>query len=188
MLCNKHGKRGKVVKILFLTPKLRKELKVPLGLLIRGSFKYTVKRLQKLVKDNNPAKLITVGDRVSQNIARNGINIDIMVVDNKVMRKSISPLELKVDKVYNVNNPAGTLTDDSWRAMEKAVLHHGSAKIIVDGEEDLLALFAVVSAPDSSMVVYGQPREGIVVVSVNARTKNMVQNIIRRMENKPAKN
>ena len=75
-----------------------------------------------------------------------------------------------------------------WRLNEEAVLFHGSAKIIVDGEEDLLALFAVVSAPVGSMVMYGQPREGIVVVSVNARTKNMVQNIIHRMENKPAKN
>ena len=43
---------------------------------------------------------------------------------------------------------------------------------MVDGEEDLLALVAVLYAPQNSFVVYGQPHCGIVFVKVTSRRKH----------------
>ncbi len=43
--------------------------------------------------------------------------------------------------------------------------------IIVDGEEDLLTLIAVLVRARRSLVVYGQPHEGIVVVKVTSEKK-----------------
>ncbi|MDI6805914.1 MAG: DUF359 domain-containing protein, partial [Candidatus Bathyarchaeia archaeon] len=53
---------------------------------------------------------------------------------------------------------------------------------IVDGEEDLLTLIAVLYAPQNSFVVYGQPYEGIVVVKVTPEKKAEVSEILKTME------
>jgi len=162
-------------------------LKAPLGLLIQGSFKYTTERLKELVDERNPKKLIAVGDRVSRNIIEKGMHLDVAVVDNKVMRKPIAPIKFKAEKTYWVSNPAGTLTDEAWQAIEEAVNYNGQVKVLVDGEEDLLALVAVLSAPENSMVIYGQPRRGIVVVNVTEATKKKILEMVERMEDKLSK-
>ena len=41
-------------------------------------------------------------------------------------------------------------------------------KIVVEGEEDLATLPAILYAPPGSVVVYGQPDEGSVLVKVNS--------------------
>jgi len=170
-----------------LTPELRKELKVPLGLLIRGSFRYTTERLKEIVDERKPEKLIAVGDRVSRNITRKGIRLDVAVVDNRVMRKPIGPIMLKTDRTLRVRNPPGTLTDEALQAMEEAIRHSGRAKVLVEGEEDLLTLAAVLSAPPGSIVVYGQPRIGIVVMDVTEATKERFRHIVERMEERLSK-
>jgi uncharacterized protein (UPF0218 family) len=52
----------------------------------------------------------------------------------------------------------------------------------VDGEEDLLTLIAVLNAPEKSLVVYGQPYEGIVVVKVTAKKKAEAMEILKAMK------
>jgi hypothetical protein len=54
--------------------------------------------------------------------------------------------------------------------------------VVVDGEEDLLTLVAVLHAPEKSLVVYGQPQEGIVVVRVTKQKKEMIRRIVEAME------
>ena len=171
-----------MIGILILPLELRRELKNPLGLLIKGSFKQTSRKLAELVNEKKPRKLIAVGDRVSRNIINNRIALDVAVVDFRVMRKPISPLTFKADNTFQVSNPPGTLTEEAWTAVERAVNSSGKSKVIVKGEEDLLTLVAVLSAPNGSMVVYGQPRQGIVVLDVNEKTKRKVREIIERME------
>ena len=169
-----------------LTPELRKELKVPLGLLIRGSFRHTTERLKEIVDEKKPEKLIAVGDRVSGNIIGGSIRLDVAVVDTKVMRKPVRPVSFKMDKTYRVGNPPGTLTDESWQAMAEAIRHNGRVRVLVEGEEDLLTLAAVLSAPEGSIVVYGQPRSGIVVIHVTEATKDRFRRIVERMEQMPS--
>ena len=170
-----------------LTPELRKELKAPLGLLIRGSFGYTTERLKEMVDEKKPEKLIAVGDRVSRNTIRKGIWLDVVVVDNRVMRKPIGPIMAKTDKTFRVRNPPGTLTDEAREAMGEAIRHNGRVKVVVEGEEDLLTLAAVLSAPKGSVVVYGQPKSGIVVIDVTEATKERFRQIVERMEERPSK-
>jgi len=165
-----------------LTPELRKELKAPLGLLIRGSYKETMRKIAELKSKKKPIKLIAVGDRVSKNMIENGIAPDVVVVDFKVMRKPISPLILEANNIFHARNPPGTLTDEAWTAIERAVNSPGRSKVIIKGEEDLLTLVAVLSAPNGSMVIYGQPKEGIVILDVNEETKERIRHIIKRMK------
>ncbi len=170
-----------------LTKELRQELKAPLGMLIRGSFRQTTERLADLIDKTRPRKLITVGDRISRNAVERGLFPDVLIVDNKVMRRPIPPTEFKAEKSLRLVNPAGTLTEEAWQVVEEAVAYKGRAKILVEGEEDLITLVAVLSAPNDSLVVYGQPKEGIVVIRVNEDTKRKVRGIVDRMENRASK-
>ncbi len=69
-----------------------------------------------------------------------------------------------------VKNPAGTLTDDLIRALEHAV-DHPPFTVLVDGEEDLAVIPLVIAAPDGAIVLYGQPRQGVVFRMVNSEAK-----------------
>ncbi len=51
--------------------------------------------------------------------------------------------------------------------------------VMVEGEEDLLTLVAVVLAPLGSLVAYGQPDRGIVIVVVSDVEKSLAEQIIR---------
>lgn len=171
-----------MIKIRRLTPTLREKLKSPLGLLIRGTPDDTMKKLGELVEREKPSKIISVGDIVSESMAKHGISPQVMIVDNKVMREAIAPIFLEADQIFRLENPPGTLADQAWSIMQEALRRVQRTKVVVDGEEDLLTLVAVLCAPENSIVVYGQPHEGIVVVKVTEQTKRMIRQIVEAME------
>ncbi|MBS7623986.1 DUF359 domain-containing protein [Candidatus Bathyarchaeota archaeon] len=170
---------------LLLPQELRIELKSPLGLLIRGPADVTMSRLRNIISSVKPKKVISVGDIVSRNMLENGLKIDIFIVDNKSMRKPIEPLYSKADKVLPLINPAGTIARDAWRVIGDAMNSDGLVEILVDGEEDLLTIVAVLLAPENSLVIYGQPEEGIVVIKVDEGSKRKMLEILNRMRRKP---
>ncbi len=171
-----------MIKIRRLTPILREKLKAPLGLLIRGTPDETMKKLKELVEREKPPKIVSVGDIVSESMSRYDIPPHLMILDNKVMREAITPLLLEADQILHLKNPAGTLTDQAWTIVQESFRQAERTKIVVEGEEDLLTLVAVLCAPERSLVVYGQPKEGIVVVKVTLQTKNMARRIVEEME------
>jgi hypothetical protein len=165
-----------------LTPELRLKLKKPIGKLIRGPFNKTIKKLKEIVKKESPSTIISVGDIVSKNLNKNNITSRLSIVDNKVMRKRIAPITLRANKTLHAENPPGTITEEALTAIQEALRDDQSVKIIVDGEEDLLTLAAILHAPEKSLVVYGQPLEGIVVVKVTKQKKTEVKKILRGMK------
>lgn len=171
-----------MIELRRLTPNLRKELKSPLGLLISGSFEETSRTLKKLIEKEKPVKIIFVGDVVSETMINNGVYPQVLVVDNKVLREPIKPIEVKVDQTLHVKNPPGMLTEDTWAVMRKALKLEGLTKVLVDGEEDLLTMVAVLCAPKNSLVVYGLPNRGIVVVKVTEKTIGKVRHVVDAME------
>ncbi|MGQ9529917.1 MAG: GTP-dependent dephospho-CoA kinase family protein [Candidatus Bathycorpusculaceae bacterium] len=166
-----------------LTPELRIRLKKPLGMLIRGSYTETMKKLLDMTKEEKPPTIISVGDTVSKNIAENHLLPQLAIVDNKVMRRKIQPIPTTAEKTIHVKNPPGTITEEAITAIQEALKSNCHAKIIVDGEEDLLTLVAVLYAPQNSFVVYGQPYEGIVIIKVTQEKKAEVSEILKAMEN-----
>ncbi len=141
-----------------------------------------MRELGELLEREKPSIIISVGDVVSENMAKHGISPQVMIVDNKVMRKAIVPIFLEADQILHLKNPPGTLTDQAWSIMQEALRRVQRTKVVVDGEEDLLTLVAVLCAPENSLVVYGQPHEGIVVVKVTEQTKRMIRRIVEAME------
>ncbi len=165
-----------------LTPELRRMLKAPLGILIQGSPEKTMKKLAELINLEKPQTVISVGDVASRNMIKHNIQPQVLVVDNRVMRKPIKAIPMDVNRTLQVKNPPGTLTEEAWEVMNEAIRGAQRTRVLVEGEEDLLTLLAVSSAPENSFVVYGQPHKGIVVVKVTKQKKESVHEIIEAME------
>jgi len=170
-----------VIGIRLLTPSLRRKLKSPLGLLIPGSSQETMGRLKQLIDKERPPKLISVGDVVSNNMLEQGIRPDVLIVDNQVMRERITPIQVKASQTLSLKNPAGTLTEEAWIVVAEALRAKRQTKVLVEGEEDLLTLVAVMCAPENSLVIYGQPHKGIVAVKVTEQKKKHIRQIVNAM-------
>jgi uncharacterized protein (UPF0218 family) len=165
-----------------VTPELRVKLKEPFGMLIQGSFAETMGKLENLVKQEKPPKIISVGDTVSRNLHEHQMNPQLSITDNKRMRRKIKPRTFMGKKVVHVVNPQGTITKEAVAAVKEALESDQNVHIIVDGEEDLLTLIAVLYAPEKSLVVYGQPYEGIVVVEVTSEKQAKAKEILKAMK------
>ena len=165
-----------------VTPELRVKLKEPFGMLIQGSFAETMDKLGDIVKREKPPKVVSVGDTVSRNLHAYQINPQLSITDNKCMRKKVKPKVFESKNVVHVRNPQGTITEEAITAVREALKSDEHVHIIVDGEEDLLTIIAVLYAPEKSLVVYGQPYEGIVVVKVTSEKKAGAMEILKAMK------
>jgi uncharacterized protein (UPF0218 family) len=165
-----------------VTPELRAKFKEPFGMLIQGSFAETMGKLENIVAQEKPAKIISVGDTVSRNLHEHQITPQLSITDNKRMRKRIQPKVFAGKHVVHVKNPQGTITEEASAAIKEALKSNERRHIIVDGEEDLLTLVAVLYAPENSLVVYGQPFKGIVVVKVTSEKKAEAAELLKAMK------
>jgi len=135
-----------------------------------------------LAEDDSIVKIISVGDVTTQVLLNNKLIPDLAVIDEHVQRKRIPLFDISNFKIIEAENPAGTITSEAWCEIKKA-LKICDIKIIIriNGEEDLLVLPVIYEAPLNSKVLYGQPNEGLVVVTVNETIKQKIQNLMQKM-------
>ena len=147
-----------------LQEELREELRKPFGVIL--SEWEVLERVKK-----SSGLLIAVGDICSFYLLENGVNPDVLIYDLKYMRKAVSE-EIKSKLIefdgppIIVKNPAGFITNELVAAV-KNTIENKKGKIFIEGEEDLAALVVMVVAPKGSMLVYGQPNEGMVLVELD---------------------
>lgn len=164
---------------LVLPEKLRSHLKRPLGLLL-PDIATAIEHLRRL----RPKRLVTVGDVVTAGFLAAGVKPDVAVVDFHVMRAPTTKnIRAEIDsfdvKVARVKNPAGTITSELRRALDGA---RPPLKVIVDGEEDLAAIPAVLSSPKGAVVAYGQPDEGVVLVEVTEQKRGEFAELLKKFK------
>lgn len=125
--------------------------------------------------------MISIGDATTKNLLDADIIPKIGIIDNRIERE-ISKHKIEYDAItLNVDNPPGTITDELWKTIEKAkyIAKGSNVLIVVNGEEDLAVIPCVLMAPEDSIILYGQPGEGIVVVEadkVKDTAKKMLDN------------
>jgi len=125
----------------------------------------------------------TVGDYVTQHIIEAGMHPDIAVIDHRIMREEVEPLEFQRGKKY-VKNPPGSITIEAQEMLHKAITFNRKLGVVVEGEEDLLVLPLMAMMPTGSVIVYGQPREGMVVVTLTEERRRWAKNFMTMMEEK----
>ncbi len=126
--------------------------------------------------------ITTVGDETTERVFMAGITPDVQIVDGKSMRKLRPfPVGSYKEEKRVVNDP-GRISEQAMSVMIESYQGNRPVRIIVDGEEDLLALPAINLSPIGAIVLYGQPKEGIVMVEVNSKVKQKVQAILKEMK------
>src|SRR5713226_3333305 len=145
-------------------------LKEPFGRLLPGTHAQTMSALNSVINETQPRRITAVGDVVSRETLVAGITVNLRIIDHISMRRPTAAFNLKISKTYRVKNPAGVITLEAQEAL-----------IVVEGEEDLLALPCIVESPNNSLVLYGQPSKGLVVVDTNSKAKDEASLILSRM-------
>lgn len=160
-----------------LPMEMRGELKVPLGEIYTDA---------EALLSAAGEPIVAVGDIVTYHLLEVGRYPNVAVVDGKTKRQQVGRDVLSViegfDDRLDVANPQSTITDDLLEALAAALDGSGSTVIVVDGEEDLATLPAVLAIPEGGSVVYGQPDEGMVLVSVDADSRSRCRELLERME------
>ena len=179
-------RRGRVfakafAQTLSLTRETARLAKKPLGKLV--SAKRAFAELKKL----KPFKSIVVGDASAMIFERapKALEPSVVVVDGRIRRRKVSFTPTgEFDRVYKVANRHSTISSRAAKAIKKSVeaKTHDRMLVLVKGEEYLLALPAVLFAPLESVVCYGQPKRGMVLVKVTEEKKALALGVALRME------
>lgn len=164
--------------LLTLPTTLRDQLKEPLGPIEQD--------IEEVLSDAGDT-LIAVGDVVSYDCERVGRSPDVAVIDGQTKRtdveRTIKETLASADvKRLEVKNPAATITASLLAGLTEALERTESVQLVVDGEEDLAALPAVLAAPAGASVLYGQPDEGVVHVRVDSDTRRRARGLLEGME------
>jgi uncharacterized protein (UPF0218 family) len=123
--------------------------------------------------------LVAVGDVVTYHLEEAGRQPDVAVVDERTEREAVDDevaAALREPDVV-VENPPATLTRGLLSALSDAVASDESTTVLVDGEEDLATVPAVLVAPDGASVVYGQPGEGMVHGRVDEESRERMREL-----------
>jgi pantetheine-phosphate adenylyltransferase len=183
---------------LIMPESLRTTLQKPLGKIYKSVGAI-------LESPKNPTMIIAVGDIIVNGLLEKGIDPDVKIIDFRSRRqpfKTTGPVSSFLPPVLAskntprlravgipplstpVVNNHGTInikTAEVIKGKIKFALYKKTKSwIVIKGEEDLLALPAILFAPLGSLVLYGHWQLGIIVVSVNEKIKNRIKKIIKK--------
>ena len=163
-----------------LPENLRDELKIPLGLLIKNDDSEKARIIKQIYAEN---VVITIGDATSELLIKMGLIPFLQIVDGKEKRhdRELPVNDSIVTSLYCVNPPGG-LTQQSIDTIKKSFNSKPPIRILVDGEEDLMVLPACLFSPENSVVMYGQPNEGLVIVRITNEIREKIQKIVNSMK------
>ena len=163
-----------------LPESLREQLKTPLGELV---LQEDVSKENILNKVSSELIVITVGDKTTENIIHLGIIPQIQIIDGLEKRNQRNiPIDETIRTDLTCKNPPGEITEESIQTIQNAFSCEHPVRIIVKGEEDLLVIPVCIFAPENSVVMYGQPNEGLVLVHVTPETQAKVQKLLDSMK------
>ncbi len=168
-----------------LTAALRDRLKTPFGRLYRCKDDACLRGVVESYK--GAPKVIAIGDVTAYHLLKAGIVPDMCIVDDMTMRLPVAHevrkgTSHKSFKDLVVKNPAGVITEELIDAIKNNMHSKDPVRIFVDGEEDLAVIPACEYAPAGSLVLYGQPKEGVVAVEVTPEKKRETLSLMEQME------
>ena len=126
--------------------------------------------------------IITVGDRTTEKMIDFGLIPSLQIIDGVEKREKRELPKLENATKLTVDNPAAEITAQSIDVIKQAFTLQSPVRIVVNGEEDLLVIPVCVHAPENSVVLYGQPNKGLVIVKVTPEIRNKTQGLLDLME------
>jgi len=173
-----------------IPPNVLKELKKPLGKLVLDR-DITERKLRKEIVVNNE-KLITVGDRTTERVISFNIFPNLAIIDGierRQVKNSTVPSRVIDRKSVDATkisciNPPGSITKEAVDKIKFALSVEKNFVLQVVGEEDLLTLPVCYFAPSNTIVCYGQPLEGLVIIKVDHSIKRKAKELMKLINSK----
>ncbi len=165
---------------MLINPQYNDLLKEPFGLLIKDN-EVIKKKIYPFIRKSN--KIVTVGDTTTQKFVEFGYIPDLSIIDNKEKRMIKSNiLEFHVDTTMHCENRPGELNIQVIDLIKKITsIKFNKIQIIIEGEEDLIALPLFMYSPNKWTIFYGQPNEGLVVVEMNNNRRKRAKLIFNKV-------
>lgn len=164
-----------LTKTVVISPKQRLKLKKPLGKLYKNDQKHQL--IPVLKRSVN----IAIGDATCSFCHNEKIPVRSFIFDQYEQRKklenSIRSHLISTD-VIETENKKGSIAKNIYSTIIKAYQKHQHLQII--GEEDLLVIPAILALPLGTIIIYGQPNQGLVLVKISIKAKNNIKGIITR--------
>ena len=141
----------------------------------------TLEQILPLIRER---KIIAVGDQVVFALLSKGIRPHIAVFDFRTMRMEVgSGVRGRIEKEYpspqRIANEQGTISDALF-VLAPVLISEGGA-LYIEGEEDLAAFPFILFLDKNSVVLYGQPGEGVVLVDEKSEGKKLVKRIAGKL-------
>ena len=154
-------------------------MKTPLGRLVLE----TDPNQEQIIRETYANSLIiTVGDATTEKLLKMGLIPFLQIIDGQEKRIKRNVPESELIKTYlDCQNSPGEISQKSISIIRDAFDSKPPIRITVNGEEDLLVIPVCLNAPENSVVMYGQPNEGLVIVHINREIKEKVQKIVNSM-------
>ena len=178
-------------RAVYFPTSLDAELKEPMGTLFPGpedTPEVAIQAAIEAIPAFSPC-LIAVGDVTVNALLETGWVPDVGIVDGLTKR---TPWDGELDTSSFVGqlsceNPAGQLTPDLLESADMALdfafsEEGGPVLLEVDGEEDLAPILIHLLAPLGTVVLYGQPSEGVVLRVTDESTKARCRKLLDTFE------
>jgi len=146
---------------------------------------------EQIPRDLPEDKMICVGDVVSGNALKAGYKPKVIVYDG-VTKRDEDNVDDHTRRIQEhdateivIVNPPGFIHNKFPEILKEALDSPGQTKIRVIGEEDLLCLSAAKHAPNGSVILYGKPNAGVVVLNQGEALRRVAANRLDKTEFKP---
>ena len=162
---------------------LRPILQKPLGRVFKN-----IKSLLHYINIMKWTMIVAVGDIIVDSLLKEGIDPDVKIIDFRSRRRTLPKRTdlIRTDPIRSVPNQQGTINLKTAEIIKEkinlALYRKKKSWIVIEGEEDLLALPAILFAPFNSLVLYGHWQLGIIAVEVDEKMKEKVRKIIEKFD------
>jgi cytidyltransferase-like protein len=142
--------------------------------------------LNEIPQNIDGSKTIIVGDATAQKFNEKKIGQFVSIVDFLIKREikfhQLSEMGFNGEKALKINNPHGIITPELFQAVQSAFNSKQRTVILIDGEDDLAVLPALLIAPLGFNIFYGQPTEGLVQILVTEENKEKAYHLVQNFD------
>ena len=151
------------------------------SIVIEGSHRDVVNTIKSII---GSASIWAIGDVICSSLIRYGMVPRVCIFDERTLREPThESIDLsKFNKVIEVMNPRGTISEDTLNKLRHIAKINEHTAVRVIGEEDLVALAALIVADINSYITYGLPKKGAVLIPVTSNNKKVAKDLLKRFE------
>jgi len=145
------------------------------GDLLTGSPGENVQSVLGIIRSTRPPKVLVIGDFTLNAFLEAGYRPDAGIFDCRSMRAPVLSSLKATDRIVN---HAGEITDEAVLTIKRIMRRKRPSLLLVDGEEDLLSLPSILNSPKGSLVIYGIPSRGMMVIAVDQKIKKRIKKLV----------